>query len=278
MPLSSSATLARVSRRPSSPDAWFSVGRFEVTTTLFLVAVVLIGMVASVLVGPMFLAFSPSALMEGQLWRLATWPLAQPLGLSGLLMALMLYWFAGDLERQIGRVPLARLVGTVALVPLALAVLIWLVARTDAVVAGLGVVEFVLLMVWIADNPRRPFFLGIPAWIVGAVLGGLQVLTLLAARDVAGLLMLLAAGGAGAVMARRLGLLRELRWLPARAPRAQKPARQQRVRAKQEASTASDRASLDALLDKISASGLHSLTPRERQQLSTLRERLRQQR
>ena len=91
-----------------------------------------------------------------------------------------------------------------------------------------------------------------------------------------------------AVIARSLGLMAELTWVPNLAIR-RKPKKQKRSRRTtgegtvvtgpwQPAPTppvSRDQAELDALLDKIHASGMDSLTDQEREQLLVLRDRLR---
>lgn len=136
---------------------------------------------------------------------------------------------------------------------------------------GLGLIQFLVLLLWIAEYPQRPFFFGIRAWVVGAVLLGLQVLLMAASGRLADLLTLLGALVFTALMARRFGLLSELNFLPRpKAPSAPRPARKERRAAERRAS---DAERIDQLLEKISNEGLHSLTAAERRELEKLRQR-----
>ena len=62
--------------------------------------------------------------------------------------------------------------------------------RQALFLAGIGLIEFMVLLVWIAEYPRRPLFFGIQAWVFGAILLALQVLQLLAARGWANICLL----------------------------------------------------------------------------------------
>ena len=146
-----------------------------------------------------------------------------------------------------------------------------------AALASLGTIQFVVLLLWIAENPRRPFFFGIPAWVIGAVLVAVQVLGFIAARDIVGLFAMLASVLVAGMIARSMGLLSDLTWLPGRrtaprpsAPRAPAASRSQQRQAQR---MTSDAERIDTLLEKISEHGIHSLTPAERKELEKLRQR-----
>lgn len=222
-------------------------------------------------------AMWPGAVLDGQVWRLFTWPFANALGLWPLLGLFFFWYFGTDLEQQIGKHRMAQLLlgiwGSLTVLTLALGALLPL---GSSALAGISQVQFVLLLLWIAEYPRRPFFFGIPAWVVGAVLVGLNVLQLLAMRDLVGLIALLGSFALVAVVARRVGLLTDHAWIPGRPaqPRqgvkANKVAKEQARRAQQRAD---DDAKLDALLDQISERGMDSLSPSQRRELMRLRNR-----
>ena len=270
--------------RDHSGDAWFRLGRLEVTTTVLLVLLGSIGMVLSAFV-PAFLeggAFAPAQVLRGEVWRIVTWPFVSGVSLWGVLTLVLLWYFGRDLERQIGRRPMASLyVGlwaTLTVVSLVVGLVLG-----GGVMAGLDAIQFIILLLWIAEYPKRPFFFGIPAWVVGAVLVAIQVLQLIMIRNVAGLVSLVLTGIVAMFIARAFGLLSELTFLPggpggrggsrpAPVVRAAKPSR---ARQKAAARQASDAERIDALLEKISEQGIHSLTPAERKELEALRERRR---
>ncbi|NHB85826.1 hypothetical protein G7085_18075 [Tessaracoccus sp. HDW20] len=80
--------------------------------------------------------------------------------------------------------------------------------------AGLRMVEFSLLLIWIAEWPTRRFFFNIPAWVFGLVILALQVLPMLAFREWGALLGLILSLALVAIAARRVGLLSQYQWLP----------------------------------------------------------------
>jgi membrane associated rhomboid family serine protease len=262
-----------------SAESWFRVGRLEITTVMFVILITVASWVAWVIYPPMAQAFAfiPAPTFSGQLWRLATWPLADGLSFIGVLN-LFFFWYIGtELEGQIGRRRMAWFLGGVWLALTLAAVVIGLVAPAAVALFGVGLIEFAVLLVWVAENPRRPLFFGIPAWVFGAVLLGIEVLTLMAGRGWGTLLSLLLGLLGVALVAKRQGLLAGVAMVPGK-PRAPRPARRTasaRAEQHQSAKRAADRARLDVLLDRINETGLHSLTDAERKELVDLRNRLR---
>ncbi|GAA1395710.1 rhomboid family intramembrane serine protease [Luteococcus peritonei] len=261
-------------------DHWFRIGRLEVGSTMLVVLAVAASWVAWVVAGGgawiQLTALWPQAVLDGQVWRLVTWPLANALGLWPLLGLFFFWYFGTDLEQQVGKDRMLRLLMGIWFSLTALTMLLGvLLPFGSQALAGISQVQFVLLLLWIAEYPNRPFFFNIPAWVVGAVLVGLNVLQMLAYRDVVGLLALLGSFVLVAFVARRVGLLSSYDWIPGRANRPQKR-RQDRVakeQAKRAQQRAADDAKLDALLDQISAKGMDSLSASQRRELMRLRNR-----
>lgn len=266
--------------RGSSSEPWFRLGRLEVSTVMFVVLAVVASWLAWVAVPnlPARLFYTPSAVAAGEVWRLVTWPFANELGLWGVLYLFFFWYFGTELERQIGRMPMLwLLVGIWASITVA-ATVVALGLGGGLSIAGIGLVQFALLLIWIAEYPNRPFFFGIPAWVVGVVLVGVQALVMLAARDGESLLSLLLSLVMVAVVARRIGLLTDYAWIPGgrrprpsggRTPRVSgRPSRGERR-------MMSDKERLDALLDRINEQGIQSLTDAQRRELMRLRDRLR---
>lgn len=263
----------------SSGDAWFRLGRLEVGSVTFVVMLTVVSWVAWAIapgVGAS-LAFSPGDVGGGGWLGILTWPWAGTIGLFAAINLFLFWWFGNDLEAQIGRRPMAwLLVGIWGSLTVSYG-LAALLTSDPLRLAGLSLVEFLLLLVWIADTPNRPFFLNIPAWVVGAVLVGVQVLVLITGRAWASLLALLLSFVLVAFMARRAGLLAELRFLPRRQQRRPAPPRQRDAPTSRDVRRRTeDSQRLDELLDKISAEGIHALTAGERKELDRLRERRRQ--
>ena len=278
--------------RDHSGDAWFRLGKLDVTSTVLVVLIGAVGVVASAFAPVLYQAgrFVPAEVLQGQVWRAVTWPFVDGISLWSILTLVLLWYFGRDLENQVGRRPMMSLYVALWAILTAVAFVVGL-AMGGGVLAGLDSIQFVVLLLWIAENPRRPFFFGIPAWVVGAVLVALQVLSYIAIRDLAGLASLVVTFFVAAVVARRFGLLSDLSWLPGRrgsaprirqgggvrAPQAAAPRTPRAARAEQKAAArqASDHERMDALLEKISEQGIHSLTPAERKELEALRERRR---
>lgn len=224
------------------------------------------------------LFFHPLLIAAGELWRIVTWPLANSIWV--VITALMLWYFGSDLERLMGRTRMLwLLVGTWASLTLASAIVSLLPALSGSSLAGLGLIQFAVLLLWIAEYPNRPFFFGIPAWIFGMVIVVLQVLSMIADRAFGALMSLVLSLIFVAMMARRFGLLSAYDWIPGRAkPRPAPTPRTRhvpRAQVRQEMRRLSDREQLDALLDQINEKGIQSLTDAQRRELMKLRDRLR---
>lgn len=257
---------------------WFRIGRVDVSTTVAVVFSVVASWIAWAIVpsGPRLLALDPAALAEGQFWRLITWPWADWGSLWGALTLFFLWYFGTELERVVGRSRMMwLLVGVMGSLTLA-ATLAGLVFRSSGVgLAGVDQIEFIVLLLWIAEYPTRRFLFNIPAWAFGAVLVGIQVLVAITARGWASLFSLVVGLLFSALVARGTGLLSAHAWIPRlarqgrpRAARAPKPTRSQRR-------ATGDRVRLDELLDKINEVGIGGLSASEKRELHAIRDRLR---
>ena len=62
-------------------EGWFKIGRLHVTTTVGVVLLGALGMLAAVIVSglPSALWYAPDFLLMAQVWRVFTWPLADML-------------------------------------------------------------------------------------------------------------------------------------------------------------------------------------------------------
>ncbi|MDQ7993952.1 MAG: rhomboid family intramembrane serine protease [Propionicimonas sp.] len=268
--------------RGSIGEPWFRLGRLEVGTTMAVVLAVAASWLLWVISPglPAALAYSPDLLLAGEVWRLVTWPLANPLGLWGVINLFFFWYFGTELEQAVGRVRMASLlVGIWGSLTIAATVVGLLLGGTTLM--GIGWIQFAVLLVWIAEYPDRRFLFNIPAWVFGLVLVGIQVLQALAFRDLGGLLSLALACALIAIVARRAGLFASYGWIPGarpagRAPRARRPTAARPARpSRADARYTSDREKLDALLDQINEKGLNSLSDAQRKELLRLRERLR---
>jgi len=283
-----------------SDDGWFRLGRIEVTTTVLVVVVAIVSYVVWALEPPgkpiqNAITLDADAFVHGQVWRVLTWPIAYPGGMGLFdIIAVALFWYFGtEIESLLGKRKMAWFLGLVTLaLGLVWVAIVELTGLSNGVGGGglalstLNQLELMVLLVFIAEYPQRRFFFNIPGWVIGVVIVGISVLGYVGNRN--WLLLLNFALGLllTAMIARSLGLLAELRAVPhvsvRRKPRAKKQKRQSGPTVVQgpwqpphSPPVSRDQAALDALLDKISATGMDSLTDQEREQLMVLRDRLR---
>jgi hypothetical protein len=260
-------------------DPWFRIGSLEVSTVMLVVLAVVASWLGWVILPEWssLLGYSPGLLAGGEVWRVFSWPFAEGLSLWSVLTLFLFWYFGSELESQIGRRQMAGLlVGIWGSLTITYTLIAFLFASPIGL-AGLSFIEFLLLLLWIAEYPNRPFFFGIKAWVIGAVLVGVEVLTMLAYRQYVGLIALTLSAALVAIAARRSGLLAEYAWIPGR-PNARRPkkAKVPRAQAKADQRRTSDRQRMDDLLDQINEQGLHSLSEAQRKELKKLSDRRRE--
>jgi hypothetical protein len=281
-----------------SDDGWFRLGSVDVTTVLLISVLAVASFVVWALEPPgkpiqTALMLNPDSFIHGQVWRIITWPIAYPNGMGIFdIIAIALFWYFGtEIERQLGRKRMAWFLGLVT-VGLGLLWVGIVVATTSSPglfsLFSLNQLELMVLLVFIAEYPSRRFFFNIPGWVIGVVIIGISVLTYLGDRDWRLLVNFLLGLALTALIARSMGLMAELTWVPNLAIRRRPKKAKRNKRAGGEGTVVAgpwnptptppvsrDQAELDALLDKISATGMDSLTDQERQHLLVLRDRLR---
>jgi membrane associated rhomboid family serine protease len=280
-------------------DPWFRIGTLDVGTTMLIVLLSVVSLVVFALEPvdkpiQLALAMLSEDVAHGQVWRLVTWPFANLFVNVWVAVSIFFFWYFGtEIEKTVGRVKMAVLFfGTTILTGLVGTLIDLAMVGTfnGGGLAGLSSIGLLMALVFIAEHPQLRFFFGIPGWLVGAVLVGIQIITLLGYRYLVDLYTFLSALVIVAVMARSVGLLAERSWIPSvHAPKLRRRSRRKRRGAAPAGPTvvqgpwnpapsppvSPDQAALDALLDKISATGMDSLTDHERDQLLVLRDRLR---
>jgi membrane associated rhomboid family serine protease len=280
-------------------DPWFRIGTLDVGTVMLVVLLSVVSLVVFAvepLDKPVMRALwtDIDPVLHGQVWRVVTWPFSNP-GVSIWTAAniFFFYYFGIELESHIGKTRFAWLFVGIAVVEALVVVLLGLAFAVGSYpLATLAIPQFAVLLIYIAEWPHRRFFFGIPAWLIGLVLVGIQLIQYLGYRDFFGLVTFVVGLALCAVVARSVGLLTDYAWLPGvRVPhRRRKPRSRGRGKgssgptvvagpwsgsATPEPPVSRDQQQLDALLDKISEHGMDSLSDRERQELLELRERLR---
>jgi hypothetical protein len=288
-----------------SGDGWFRLGSLEFTTVVLTVALSIVSVIEWAFEGnggviQSQLSLTPDDVVHGRIWQLLTWPLAYPfgIGLFGILALAFFYYFASQIESRLGKTRMAWFLGTVtAGLGLIWVLLVELTTIPNGLLSGafqlngIGQLELMVLLVFIAEYPHIRFFFNIPGWVIGVVIIAIQVLGYIGNRQWLYLINFLLGLLLTALVARSWGLMSEWGRIPQiRFRRRAKPKRPRRSGPApagggtvvtgpwQPTSTppvSRDQAALDDLLDKISATGMDSLTDAEREQLLILRDRLR---
>lgn len=206
--------------RDEDSPGWFRLGQLEVTTTTLVVltwVVTLLIWTAEPVSKPLTdeLFFTPDDVVAGEVWRIFTWPWAHAgFSLWDIIGAAVFWIFGNELEREVGRRPFAALLGaSVVIIPLA-AILWAQLLPGDTVFADLDLLGLVVVLLYCAEHPTRPFFFNIPAWVIAAVIVALEVINDLAYRDWIRLLTVILAAGLIALVARKVGLLTEYDRVP----------------------------------------------------------------
>jgi membrane associated rhomboid family serine protease len=262
-------------------DPWFRVGALDIGSAVLLALLCVVSVFVYAIDKTQLrrLALIPSSVRDGQVWRVLTWPLAngfdQPLLWVAVAIA-VLWYFGSKLEEQVGRTRMAWYLLMVILVP----GLVGTALNLDQ--AGVHTIQLLVLLTFIAEYPNVRFFFGIPAWVLGAVYVAAEILQLTGDRAGKHLLFFLVSLLVGALAGRAVGMLDNYKWIPkiSMPHRTKRPKRSRRPAVVAgpwgaPAAVPNDQSELDDLLDKISASGMDSLSRSEKQRLNELSKRLR---
>jgi membrane associated rhomboid family serine protease len=297
LPVAGRFQFSTPSRRGAN-DPWFRVGEIDIGTSPLVAIAAALSFLVYAIEGPSHpvidrMILYPDRVLNGEVWRIVTWPFANSPDIWTAITIALLWMFGSRLEEVTGRVKMAGFFAAIIVIPAIVGTLL------DLPQAGIRAVEFVVLLTFIAENPFVRFFFGIPAWVLGAVFVGLEFLQLVGDRDGRGLIFYLITFVVAAIAARTIGLFDAYPWIPAiPLPRRghHRPTRSSSGRTKAPSrgsgqvvegpwsapppprpspDAAAAQAELDSLLDKISATGLDSLTADEKRRLNELSKRLR---
>jgi len=293
-----------VPERRNASDPWFRIGTLDVGTTVLVILLSVASMVLWAIGGNEIdsvwghLVLIPDEVTSGQIWRVVTWPLANEPGIWEVITLAIFWYFGREIEGMLGRARFAVLLLLLTIIPGLAAVLL------DITLFGLNPVELAVFLIFIAEYPFARFFFGIPAWAIGAVIVGIQVLQYLGNRQEDLILLLAVTIAVAALSARSMGLATSLPWIPKipfpgsgggssrrsrprrsrgggevvsgpwGAPPSRTPARGSSLPQPPRAADG-DQAELDDLLDKISALGMDGLTNDEKRRLNELSKRMR---
>ena len=274
-----------------STEPWFRVGTLDVTTTILVVAASVVSMFVWALSPRLLdpLVLYSYEVRSGQIWRIFTWPLANEPSIFTVLSLVIFFLFGRELERVLGRVRFAWLLGALTVVPAVIGVIVGL----DGI-AGLRWINAGVFLMFVMMYPTARSFFDIPLWVFGAVFLGIEVLQLVGLREW-DLLIFLFVTLATAMIALRSFELTEISWIPKiplpggqhtrkqRAPKRRKaprgPAQVVPIRPDQPtAEQLLQQEDINRLLEKINEHGLDSLSAEERRRLDEYSKRLRRER
>ena len=273
---------------------WFRIGQLDVTTTVLVVLMCVASMFVwaadkSLLID---LALLPDEVRSGQVWRLITWPIPTEPDLWTVITVAIFWYFGREIEGLLGRNRFAWFLVIVTVVPALVA------TALNLPQIGIRPLEFAVFLVFIAEYPFARFFFGIPAWALGAVFLGLEVLQLICERNEKGIVFLFVTLATAGLVARSFGLLASLPWVPkvplpgggSSGGHRRRPSRRSKSsgrsvvegpwgaptgRSAPSADALAAQMELDELLDKIAAGGMDALTGDEKRRLNELSKRLR---
>ena len=287
-------------RRPN--DGWFRAGRYDVTTT---------DIVCALAVGSMFvygfgvdrfekLTFVPALVRDFELWRIFTWPIATEPAIWPLLGLVFFWLFGQQLEALFGRGKFLAWVLTMTIAPALILTFLGPLADSIDFMRQFGLGNLFLGGIWVyaATYPGVKWFEVIPLWALAAAFSVLNLLQFTGVNATGQTIFLLVTIGTALVAGRSLGLATgwPIPHVPLdgrgqrkpKKPKRSKPSRSSGPRVVEgpwksgpapmpppAGPSAADQAELDALLDKIGAAGMESLTTAEKQRLNDLSKRLR---
>lgn len=286
-------------------EPWFRVGSVDVTTTIFVVGAGVLSLLVWAVEGPSHpilskLVFDPSRVINGQVWRLVTWPLANDLNSIWTLLLFAVFFMLGSqLEAVMGRRLFTIYLVGLTIIPAVLGTLFHLLTGIGGGAAGLRMVELGVLVGFALRVPNARFWPGIPAWMIGVGIIAINFLQYLGNRATFSMFMLLVVVAVSLIGLRSLGFADEADWVPkialpasvtgmTAAPKPGRTATRRKRRGRANLSVAPaptnaprrelsklEEAEMDAILDQVSERGMDSLTPQQRQRLEDHSKRLR---
>jgi membrane associated rhomboid family serine protease len=266
------------------PVAW--MGRYPVDVTTMLVGLhVVCAVLACILIaipglgGTLnYFVFDSARIWNGlQVWRLGSYAFVHyPSSLLWFAIEMyMLFVFGREVERFIGRRAYIGLYLILLVTPAAL-LTVWGLWQRSAL-AGSPALHFGVFVAFATIYPRAELFLRIMTKWVVLILAAVYTLQLLAYHAWSDLLVVWASIGAAFLFIEMHGAGPELPWWDALKTRFA-PTPKFHVVPKMHSSRSAETddvyTSIDPILDKISKSGIGSLTASERRQLDRERERL----
>ncbi|MFQ3671332.1 MAG: DUF6576 domain-containing protein [Verrucomicrobiia bacterium] len=209
-------------------------------------------------------------------WTLLTFPFVHDIRLEGLFFVveiLIFLWLGRDVEGFIGRKAYALTYLTLILAPALLLVALQPLGLGSTVLQGSRSVHFGIFIAFVTIYPNATFFFGLIAKWLAAIFLTVYSLLHLANANYPGLIYLWSCSAAAFFAMRACGVGTSTNWLQ-RFEHWREEKHQQKIAAQEERAqrqTEELQHSVDAILDKIAASGLDSLSAAERQTLESAR-------
>lgn len=264
------------------PVTW--VGRYPVHVTTLLVGLHCGAAIAAAFLGAFggasilsLLIFDSAAVLTGSVWQLATYAFVHPP--SGLLWfaveMYMLFIFGREVERFIGRRAFVTLYALLLLAPTIMLTVWGLSQRTG--IGGSSALHFGVFVGFATIYPRVEMFLRIMVKWIAFALGAILTLQLFAAHAWPELAVLWLSIGIAFLFICLRGIGPELEWWSSLKEKFQpKPKFKVVPRSSPRRVVEPEDVyeSIDPLLDKISKSGINSLTESERRTLDRARNQL----
>ena len=276
-------------------DPWFRIGQIDVTTTVGLIGFGIISVFMWAIEGTnheisrkLFLA--PQKVLDGEIWRLLTWPLVNQASFWTIFLFFILYMLGNQLENLMGRRTFLYLLLALTVIP-ALVVTLASLSNSDSIgLYGLRFVELGVLIAFAAQFPFARFWPGIPAWGIVSVIVGLQFLDALQMRSGLHALALLSVALTALLGMRSLGYATELHWIPAlpiggksrnqshERPKRKKRFKKNHLRAVSDFRDRHTEKEIDQILDQVADEGVESLSKEQRKRLEQHSKELRKRR
>ena len=296
-------------RRPN--EGWFRVGNYDATTTDILCSLAVFTMFVYGIAGTDTfnrLIFNSFLVREQyEVWRLVTWAVATPPDFFPLLGVVFFWLFGQQLEGLFGRNRFLMWTLVTTILPAVILTFLGVLSQEiDFTNGELGLQVLFLAGIWVyaATYPGVKWFEIMPLWGLAAIFTVLNLLQYNGIGATGKVLFLLVAIGVALVSGRSLGLATGWpiphvdlagvgsggsgqRRSPKSKPKRSKPSRPGSTvvdgpwknapppTAPPVGPSPADQAELDALLDKIGANGMDSLSGGEKKRLNELSKRLR---
>jgi hypothetical protein len=290
-------------RRPN--DGWFRAGGYDITTTDILCGLSVLSMVLWGLFRDAWnrLPFVPFLVRDFEVWRLVTWPIASEPAIWPLLGIVFFWLFGQQLESLFGRGKFVVWVLALTIVPALLLTILGPLDDSIDFMIQYGLSTLFLGGIWVyaATYPGVKWFEVIPLWALAAVFTALNLLQATGTGATGQVIFLLVSVAVALVAGRSLGLATgwPIPHLPLDGVASGSRSPKRKSKSKRSAGSSSrgvvqgpwknapapappsvqpspaDQIELDALLDKIGANGMDSLSTDEKKRLNDLSKRLR---